>query len=69
MGLQKVVMVLLVITLLLSAISVVFNLMIYKMNAKDYKNVKPSSTSASNSGNIGLFVEGNSPSPSGGQGG
>ncbi len=56
-NLKRVVVVLLVITLVLSAVSVVFNLMIYNMKSPDYDN---SIRSSSNAGNLGLVVEGNS---------
>ncbi|MGV8130867.1 MAG: hypothetical protein ACP5N7_02075 [Candidatus Pacearchaeota archaeon] len=56
-NLKKVVVVLLVITLVLSAVSVVFNLMIYNMKSPDYGNPIRSS---SNAGNLGFIVEGNS---------
>jgi flagellar basal body-associated protein FliL len=53
---KKVVIVLLVITLILSAVSVVFNLMIYSMKSSESKErVSPSP----NSGNLGFIVESN----------
>ena len=53
---KKMVIVLLIITLVLSAVSVVFNLMIYNMKVDDVRTTKVSA----NAGNIGLTVEGNS---------
>lgn len=53
-NLQKVVVVLLIVTLLLSAVSVVFNLMIHNIKAKEFSN---SNRMPSNSGNIGFVVE------------
>ena len=55
-NLQRVVVVLLVITLLLSVISVVFNMIIYKMKSSDSENLKK--TALSNAGNLGFVVEG-----------
>ncbi len=52
---KKVVVILLVITLVLSAVSVVFNLMIYNMKS-DQPKIK---TSSSNVGNVGFVVESN----------
>lgn len=54
-NLKRVVVVLLVITLVLSAISVVFNLMIYNMKS-DAPKLR---TSSSNLGNLGFVVEAN----------
>lgn len=54
--LKRVVVVLLVITLVLSAISVVFNLMIYDMKSQDTSVRKSPS---SNAGDIGFVVEAN----------
>lgn len=51
--LKRVIVVLLVVTLVLSAVSVVFNLMIYNMKSSDNREVIPSS----NSGNLGFVVE------------
>lgn len=56
-NLKKVMVVLLVITLVLSAISVVFNLMIYNMKSTDLYGARSPS---SNSGNLGFVVEENS---------
>ncbi len=63
--LQKFVVVLLVLTIVLSAVSVVFNLMIYKMSSDNTKVLRQSVST--NSGNIGLIVE--SGSSSGGSSG
>lgn len=64
--LKKVVVVLLVITLVLSAVSVVFNLMIYNMKSSDNDEmVRPSS----NSGNVGFVVESNNQGVQSGNGG
>ncbi len=65
-NLKKVVVVLLVITLVLSAVSVVFNLMIYNMKSPDYDN---SIRSSSNAGNLGFVVEGNTQEGNVGNGG
>lgn len=54
--LKRVIVVLLVITLVLSAVSVVFNLMIYNMKSVDQKET---SRNPSNAGNVGFVVEGN----------
>ena len=62
--LQRVVMVLLIITLVLSAVSVVFNLMIYNMKSSD-DELRPSS----NSGNLGFVVESNVQEVQNGNGG
>ncbi|MEK6894132.1 MAG: hypothetical protein AABX10_01585 [Nanoarchaeota archaeon] len=63
---KRVVVVLLVITLVLSAVSVVFNLMIYNMKSSNNNElVVPSS----NSGNLGLVVEGNVQEVQNGNGG
>mgnify|MGYP001601445598 FL=1 len=62
--LKRVVLVLIVITLILSAVSVVFNLMIYNMKSSD-DGVKPSSKS----GNLGLIVESNVQEAQNGNGG
>ncbi|MBM3231918.1 hypothetical protein FJZ21_00870 [Candidatus Pacearchaeota archaeon] len=52
--LKKVLVVILVVTLVLSALSVVFNLTIYNMKSSNNKEmVRPSS----NYGNVGFFVE------------
>ena len=56
-NLKSVIVVLLVITLVLSAVSVVFNLMIYRMKSSDLAKVP---SSPSNAGNIGLVIESNS---------
>ncbi|MEK6915128.1 MAG: hypothetical protein AABW89_01140 [Nanoarchaeota archaeon] len=53
--LQKVVVVLLILTIVLSAMSVVFNLIIYKMSSDNSKYLKQ--TASSNFGNVGLVVE------------
>lgn len=53
---KRVVVLLLIITLVLSAISVVFNLMVYNMKT-DNKNQGEKVSSPSNSGNLGLIVE------------
>jgi len=63
--LQKFVVVLLVLTIVLSTVSVIFNLIIFKMSSDNAKVLKQVS---SNRGNIGLFVEGNNVSL-GGSGG
>lgn len=55
-GLQRVVVVLLVLTLVLSLVSVVFNVMIYKMKSSNLSPVKK--VSSSNSGDLGFVVEG-----------
>lgn len=57
-NLQKFVIVLLVLTIVLSTVSVVFNLIIFKMSSDNAKLLKGSYSN--NNGNIGLFVEGNS---------
>jgi len=62
--LQKFVVVLLILTIVLSAVSVIFNLVIYKMSSDNAKVLKQVS---SNSGNIGFFVEASN--VSGGSGG
>jgi hypothetical protein len=54
---KKVVVILLVITLVLSAVSVVFNLMIYNMKSE---NIGSKNSASSNVGNVGFVVEGNS---------
>jgi len=54
---KRVVVVLLVVTLILSVISIVFNVVIFKVKSSDNgSGIKPN---PSNSGQIGLFVEGN----------
>ena len=63
--LKKVVLVLIVITLILSAVSVVFNLMIYNMKSSNDDGVRPSS----NSGNLGFVVESNVQEAQNGNGG
>ncbi len=63
--LQRVVMILLIITLVLSAVSVVFNLMIYNMKFSNDDGVRPSS----NSGNLGFVVESNVQEAQNGNGG
>lgn len=65
-NLKKVVVVLLVITLVLSAVSVVFNLMIYNMKSPDYDS---SIRGSSNAGNLGFVVEGNTQEGTVGNGG
>lgn len=55
-NLRRVVVVLLVITLVLSAVSVVFNLMIYNMKSVDQKETRKN---PSNVGNVGFVVEEN----------
>ncbi|MEK6908803.1 MAG: hypothetical protein AABX23_01990 [Nanoarchaeota archaeon] len=55
-SLKRVVVVLLMITLVLSVTSVVFNLMIYNINSDNYLN---KISYSSNAGNVGLVVEGN----------
>ncbi len=64
-NLQKFVVVLLVLTIVLSTISVIFNLVIYKMSSENKVVLEKFS---SNSGNIGLIVERNNNSL-GGSGG
>ena len=54
--LQKFIVVLLVLTIVLSAVSVVFNLIIYKMAQDNSREIKQLS---SNSLNLGLIVERN----------
>ncbi|HLC73085.1 MAG TPA: hypothetical protein VJH20_00440 [Candidatus Nanoarchaeia archaeon] len=54
--LQNFIVVLLVLTIVLSAVSVVFNLIIYKMAQDNSREIKQLS---SNSLNLGLIVEGN----------
>ena len=54
--LQNFIVVLLVLTIVLSAVSVVFNLIIYKMAQDNNREIKQLS---SNSLNLGLIVEGN----------
>ena len=63
---KRVIVILLIITLVLSAISVVFNLMIYNIKSDDSLSIKRPS---SNAGNIGLSVEGNSDASGGNSGG
>lgn len=55
--LQKFVVVLLVLTIVLSTVSVIFNLIIFKMSLDNNNAIK--SYFSSNSGAIGLVVEGN----------
>jgi cell division protein FtsL len=55
-NLQKFVVVLLVLTIVLSAVSVVFNLIIFKMSSENNHVVKE--IQSSNVGNVGLVVEG-----------
>ena len=64
--LQKFVVVLLVLTIVLSSISVIFNIIVFKMSSENSKVLKQVSASYG-SGNIGLIVEGNN--VSGGAGG
>lgn len=64
---KRVIVVLLVITLVLSAFSVVFNLMIYNMKSSD-KDVLVQSAS-NNAGNLGFVVEGSSQQVVSGNGG
>lgn len=65
-NLQKFVVVLLALTIVLSAVSVVFNLIIFKMSSENNHVVKE--IQSSNVGNVGLVVEGSN-SPSGGSNG
>ena len=65
-NLQKFVIILLVLTIVLSTVSVVFNLIIFKMSSDNTKFLKGSYSN--NNGNIGFFVEGN-PNNSGGTNG
>jgi len=55
--LQKFIVVLLVLTIVLSAVSVVFNLIIYKMAQDNNREIKQ--ISSTNSLNLGLIVERN----------
>lgn len=55
-GLKRVVIVLLVITLIFSAVSVVFNLVIYNLNSE---KVSSRISASSNLGNVGFIVEEN----------
>ncbi|MEK6915500.1 MAG: hypothetical protein AABW89_03085 [Nanoarchaeota archaeon] len=53
---QKLVIGLLILTIVLSVVSIVFNFIIYKMSSDNSKSIKQ--FYSSNSGNIGLIVEG-----------
>jgi len=55
-NLQKFVVVLLVFTIALSVLSIVLNVIIFKMSSENSNILKQYST---NAGNIGLIVEGN----------
>ena len=55
-NLQKFVVVLLVFTIALSVLSIVLNVIIFKMSSENSNILKQYST---NTGNIGLIVEGN----------
>jgi len=55
--LQNFIVVLLVLTIVLSAVSVVFNLIIYKMSQDNSREIKQ--ISSTNSLNLGLIVERN----------
>ena len=55
--LQKFVVVLLMLTIVLSVVSIIFNIIIFKMSSDNAKVLERSFSS--NSGNIGFFVEGN----------
>ncbi|MEK6886982.1 MAG: hypothetical protein AABW88_04055 [Nanoarchaeota archaeon] len=67
-NLQKIVGALLVLTIVLSAVSIVFNLMIFKMSSDNNNVLKQSSFSdVKNFGSVGLVVE--ESDSSGGSGG
>ena len=64
---QKLVVTLLVVTIVLSAISVILNLVVFNIGSQ--REVSGYASQGSNRGGVELFIEGNNPSSSGGSGG